>query len=352
MRRFTVDEVSRPDQLVQILTQMQSDLAQTESQLADALAKLSQPRLTAADFASISAALQSGGSAPLNVTQLLGILAQSQRGFGVVAATVGTLPPPDLYEVGTFGIVTGPPVKVYYVAEGVPRTWTDTTISSTGPADMMTTDTNQNVSGQKTFSVSQFITATLDGQLQLGVTDNSAGVSANASLVATNDTGVTGQLRSHGSGRTATRYGVTLSKIVELIASTGSLGLLIGSTDNVPIVFGTNSVQIAQFLATGRWNPQKGQRWSAEAASVTPFTASGNAVIIGVTHVGATTVNLPSAPGITDVYIVVDPLGQAGASNITVSGNGSNINGAATAVINTNYGSLRVYYTGSIWNTW
>lgn len=65
---------------------------------------------------------------------------------------------------------------------------------------------------------------------------------------------------------------------------------------------------------------------------------------------GAITVRLPAAPTLERVVIVTDVTGNAAANNITVSGNGNNINGAATRVLNTNYASVTVTCTGSDWN--
>lgn len=97
------------------------------------------------------------------------------------------------------------------------------------------------------FTANQAITQTTDGSVSWTITDNSAGTSANARFSAVNNAAVTGLLASHGSGRTATRYGVTLANIVEVLASGGSLGLLLGTTDNSPVVFGANGIEVGRF---------------------------------------------------------------------------------------------------------
>ncbi len=52
------------------------------------------------------------------------------------------------------------------------------------------------------------------------------------------------------------------------------------------------------------------------------------------------------------VYVVKDEAGTAGANNITISvSGGANIDGAATKVINTNYGSVRLYSNGTAYFT-
>ena len=65
---------------------------------------------------------------------------------------------------------------------------------------------------------------------------------------------------------------------------------------------------------------------------------------------GSITITLP-VTGVTtgQIFIVKDASGTAAASNITVTCSGGviNIDNATTAVININYGSLSVYWSGS-----
>jgi hypothetical protein len=69
---------------------------------------------------------------------------------------------------------------------------------------------------------------------------------------------------------------------------------------------------------------------------------------------GGDTVTLPVAAlaGVGKVFHVKDESGTAAANNITVDGNGAEtINGAASTVISTNYGSVSVYCDGANWFT-
>ncbi len=71
--------------------------------------------------------------------------------------------------------------------------------------------------------------------------------------------------------------------------------------------------------------------------------------IVGVTSTSSPrTINLPfiSVSAGTE-YTIKDESGAASVNNITVSGNGANIDGASTFVINTNYGAIDVYYNGT-----
>jgi hypothetical protein len=55
------------------------------------------------------------------------------------------------------------------------------------------------------------------------------------------------------------------------------------------------------------------------------------------------TITLPSSPEQVMFYII-DGTGGASLNNITINGNGFNINGSSTLLINTSYGSVQIYY--------
>ncbi len=69
---------------------------------------------------------------------------------------------------------------------------------------------------------------------------------------------------------------------------------------------------------------------------------------IGVSG-NTTTINLPASPEQYFEFIITDLRGDAETNPITINGNGKLINGEATAVINTNYGSFTLKYTGTFW---
>lgn len=80
---------------------------------------------------------------------------------------------------------------------------------------------------------------------------DSTGTAAVGQWVAKSDSAQV-QIISHGSGRTATRYGITVGGWNELQGGTGS-GLLIGTnTAATPIVFGTNSTEKMRIASDGR----------------------------------------------------------------------------------------------------
>ena len=81
----------------------------------------------------------------------------------------------------------------------------------------------------------------------------------------------------------------------------------------------------------------------------TDYTALPTDYFIGVdTTTTSITITLPLAPEGT-VYIVKDVAGNAATNPITVV-NTALIDGAASAIINTNYGSLTFIFSNSVWN--
>ena len=103
----------------------------------------------------------------------------------------------------------------------------------------------------------------------------------------------------------------------------------------------TSRVEIASLAMNGSTPP--GAATTLNETSV-PF-------VLVSTAAGAYTVNLPAAPSEQMVYYIKDYTGNAGANNITVNGNGNNIDGVASMTINTNFGVLRVMWGGARWAT-
>lgn len=97
---------------------------------------------------------------------------------------------------------------------------------------------------------------------------------------------------------------------------------------------------------------------SAIVAKSTVVTAAGDynvgsldyVVVMNKTVAAATTVNLPGSPSTGRTIIVKDGKGDAAANNVTVIPATGTIDGAATIVISTNYGSVAFIYNGSQWN--
>ncbi len=73
-------------------------------------------------------------------------------------------------------------------------------------------------------------------------------------------------------------------------------------------------------------------------------------IIINKTVGQATTVTLPASPADVRALLIVDGKGDAGTNNITVDGNGNNINGSATFAMNSNSQSIWIIWNGTQWN--
>ena len=65
---------------------------------------------------------------------------------------------------------------------------------------------------------------------------------------------------------------------------------------------------------------------------------------------GAFTLTLPSTPVLGLTYKIKDSSGAASTKNVTISGNGKNIDGSSTYVLNLNYAMIELIYNGTQWN--
>jgi hypothetical protein len=89
---------------------------------------------------------------------------------------------------------------------------------------------------------------------------------------------------------------------------------------------------------------------NSRTALTTPVTvaAGEEIIIVNLTAPGAVAVALPATAMIGTTVLVVDGKGDAATNNITVAQAGGTVNGAANAVINTDYGSRRFTKIGAL----
>ncbi len=146
---------------------------------------------------------------------------------------------------------------------------------------------------------------------------------------------------------------------LDIAASTASVNITAAEAVGDAIVINASNAAggVDIQAGTGGVNIASGQIVNvvSKTNADTPYALLGtDYVVAGDTGAGVLQVTLPAAPATGRVVIVTDEGGAAGASNITVNGNGKNIASAgavaATAVINSNYGSMYLIYTGTIWN--
>lgn len=134
-------------------------------------------------------------------------------------------------------------------------------------------------------------------------------------------------------------------------ASGGDLILRAGAGTVAPgnIRLFSGTTEVAR-VAGGKFVMSAGQRLTYDIVTTTPYDVTDGYYVILVNTSTAKTVNLPATPANGDVYNVKDLTGQATTGNITVSGNGKNIDGAASYVMNTNYSSSVFMYNGTTWS--
>jgi hypothetical protein len=117
-----------------------------------------------------------------------------------------------------------------------------------------------------------------------------------------------------------------------------------------------NSASSVATVTTDTFNLLRGQRVNRTAVAAS-YTQLLSDYIIGVTSTAAPrTITLIASSNYSatnpGVIVVKDESGGAATNNITVDGNGAElINGAATLVINTNYGVAVLYNNGTGWFT-
>jgi hypothetical protein len=108
-------------------------------------------------------------------------------------------------------------------------------------------------------------------------------------------------------------------------------------------------IQLTASRTGGTILPVGASTVQAYTATATDYQVLITDSIVGVTNTAAPrTITMPNT-GMTagQSWEIKDESGGAAAQNITISGNGANIDGAATTVIGNNYGAVGLYWNGS-----
>jgi hypothetical protein len=144
--------------------------------------------------------------------------------------------------------------------------------------------------------------------------------------------------------------GATMTVQAQNAATTGgSLNLTSGTgttAGNVNLQVGgvTNaSVTDSKFVMN------KGWRRNVTAVSTTYQVLVSDEYIAATTS-SAYTVTMPAAPTTGDTHTFKDVSGGAGTNTLTISGNGTNIDGSASIVLNQAYAAVTLTFTGSQWS--
>lgn len=132
------------------------------------------------------------------------------------------------------------------------------------------------------------------------------------------------------------------------IGKTGGAPLpaLITSSNGVQATFGANSIDLSFSSANSDL------AYVAINNASSPYTVLVTDHYIGIdTSGGAVTVLLPNTTTTGNNFIIKDFSGNAGANNITITTPGGTtlFDGAATRVINANFGSVQVLYGSSVY---
>lgn len=95
----------------------------------------------------------------------------------------------------------------------------------------------------------------------------------------------------------------------------------------------------------------QGIRYTPTLVSSSPTNLSETDEFVAVLLTAAPiTVNLPAAPTSGTALIIKDVNGLAATHNITIDGNGANIDGAATQSMSSNFESVSVVFNGTVWS--
>lgn len=87
----------------------------------------------------------------------------------------------------------------------------------------------------------------------------------------------------------------------------------------------------------------------AISSPTSPYTPTTEDVVLVPNHVGVFTVNLPLGQTAGKSFYIKDFAGVAAANNITISGNGNNIDGAPSITLTVNFSGIHVIWSGASW---
>jgi hypothetical protein len=118
-------------------------------------------------------------------------------------------------------------------------------------------------------------------------------------------------------------------------------------TTDAVLVWNSSDKQIKQIPATSLGEDNNDYSMTVVTGNTTLTTGSTYAILANSPTV-ARTITLPATPFDGQAFKFKDAGGQALTYNITISGNGNNIDGDPTAVINTDYGALELLFNTAL----
>ncbi len=113
---------------------------------------------------------------------------------------------------------------------------------------------------------------------------------------------------------------------------------------------GTGTGQQSRSFIAGVFNTVSGRVVKITSPGAYPYLTLTTDYLILVDTASARTINLIASPVTGTTYRIKDNVGSAAANNITITPNAGNIDGAASYIMSTNYGSVDMVYNGTKWN--
>jgi len=121
-----------------------------------------------------------------------------------------------------------------------------------------------------------------------------------------------------------------------------------GST--VGRVMTSNGTDVAPSFQTLPAIPIAGQVLKITNPGAYPYTTLTTDYIILVDSSVLRSIVPLASPTTGTAYVIKDSVGTSGTNPITVTPSGKNIDGAASYVLSSNYGSINIVYNGTEWN--
>ena len=134
--------------------------------------------------------------------------------------------------------------------------------------------------------------------------------------------------------------------------TTGDILYASGSTTLSKLSIGSSSQVLTVNGGLPSWgNPlAAGQIVAITTPGAYPYTTLATDFVILVDSSAARTITPLGSPTTGQMYRIKDNTGSAALNNITITPSGKNIDGAASKIINSNYGSVDIVYNGTQWN--
>lgn len=166
--------------------------------------------------------------------------------------------------------------------------------------------------------------------------------------------GTTGQVLTASTGadpswQSSTGNVLSVTGTANQVTASPTTGAVIVSTPSVFIAPG--SIEATTTLQSdGIFTAASGQVVKITTPGAYPYTTLSSDYVILVDTSAARTITPLGSPTTGQTYRIKDNVGSAAANNITITPSGKNIDGAASYVISSNYGSVDIVYNGTQWN--